>query len=217
MSRKTKDVSGLWETPPPAAAPDRSPGIAPPPRRAGAPAAPARVARPTIVPDPPEPNTTPALLPSTPTGGGEADVSSDDRVVTMPTRDTATEPDTSASAGSAVKTAAQTAPRDDSEEGPMAVKTGLSFTKEQTTKLHKAADKADAWLGDHFGTLLSEHAAAIRATPVARRSRSRNGSNYIASSLYLDAADRELLDELAETTGRSRASIGRMVMDMAGE
>jgi len=101
----------------------------------------------------------------------------------------------------------------DSKDSPAPLKTGLSFTKEQTTALHKAADKANLWLGEMFGELLQTLAAAIRATPKGRRGRSRNGSNFIASTLYLERDVRDLLDELAETTGRSRANIGRMVID----
>jgi len=204
VSRKPRDVSGLWETNPSEPV-DRSPGVAPPPRRSApvaAPAAPAvKTEPPAVVPTEPasaevEPAAEPLL-----SGGVAApaveltsDVVAPAAVVDPPSETTTSAPV--------------------AEVDPLApVKTGLSFTKEQLARLHKLADRDDVWVSSVMGNLLQQAAETIRATPRTRRTKSRRGSKYIATTLYLDRADRELLDQLADSTGRSRAAVGRLAVD----
>ena len=95
------------------------------------------------------------------------------------------------------------------------IKTGLSFTAEQIKWLNKAADRRELWLGDLIAELLNEFGEQAAGTPLPRRTRKRKGSNYTQLQVYLEPTDRAALDALAADVGRSRAALGRLLVDLA--
>jgi len=186
MSRR--DVSGLWE-PKPAdddANPDRSPGIAPPPRRTPTPS--------DAAPPPAVPPTPAAIGPSETL----APAPSVDAVPKVPQQAPKTTPPTNGGV----------------DQSPVR-KTGLSFTDTQLSWIQRQSDKKSLWLGEYFDELFSAHEEQVAARPVPRRRRSRGGSKYIPVQFYLDAAIRVRLDKLAETTGQSRSAAARAIVDAA--
>lgn len=180
----TRDVSGLWDKNKgdgSAAVPDRSPGIAPPPRRRTEPDRP-------VIGLAPEPRPTRPLKPAV-------------------VDDAATiEDDTAVQAGE---------DQPETEQDTRVRKTGVAFTEDQLSWLHKKADKADKWLGEYFADLVAEYEQAVAATELPRRTRSRRGSNYIGAQLYLDPDTRERLEQLAATTGQSLAATARALVTAA--
>jgi len=187
MTRR-RDVSGLWEGTDldSTASVDRSPGVGPPPRRDPA-TEPA--------PNPTPMHAAPAVpAPTAPTSIGLAAVPTQ----TAPAGALASEPEP-------VGEGAQ----------PATIKTGLSFTADQIKWLNKTADRQEMWLGDLIADLLEQFGDRAAATPLPRRTRKRKGSNYTQLQVYLEPDDRAALDALADQIGRSRAALGRLLVDLA--
>lgn len=190
MTRR-RDVSGLWEgtDPDSTMSVDRSPGVGPPPRR----------------PEPPEqPTANPTPMHAAPAPAAAAAPTSIGLAV-VPTE-------------AAPSTAPELTPEPEpvGKGSPSAtIKTGLSFTADQIKWLNKTADRQEMWLGDVIAELLDQFGDQAAATPLPRRTRKRKGSNYTQLQVYLEPDDRAALDVLAEQIGRSRAALGRLLVDLA--